>query len=117
MNNRLTSLSLSVQDSEAAGDMSFAEYKRQRRAEQDDAEYPDEVSLTFYTANLSSCLCDTQSPLTITCLLVALFANNGEPSSMDHKHYAARLETDICSNMPQLHNLTMQQHPHPAARL
>lgn len=32
-----------VQDSEAPGDMSFAEYKRQRRAEQDDAEYPDEV--------------------------------------------------------------------------
>ena len=32
-----------VQDSEAAGEQSFAEFKRQRRAEQDDVEFPDEV--------------------------------------------------------------------------
>ena len=32
-----------VQESEAAGELSFAEFKRQRRAEEDDAEFPDEV--------------------------------------------------------------------------
>lgn len=33
-----------LQDSEAAGDQTFAEFKRQRRAEQDDVEFPDEAS-------------------------------------------------------------------------
>ena len=33
-----------LQDSEAANEQSFAEFKRQRRAEQDDIEFPDEVS-------------------------------------------------------------------------
>ncbi|KAL3135477.1 hypothetical protein ABBQ38_005957 [Trebouxia sp. C0009 RCD-2024] len=32
-----------MQDSEAAGDQTFAEFKRQRRAEQDDVEFPDEI--------------------------------------------------------------------------
>lgn len=44
-----------MQESEAAGDMSFAEYKRQRRAEQDDAEYPDEVCLDGHACQ---CLSD-----------------------------------------------------------
>ena len=35
-----------VQESEAAGELSFAEFKRQRRAEEDDAEFPDEVHCT-----------------------------------------------------------------------
>ncbi len=34
---------LIVQDSEATGEHSFADFKRQRRAEQDDVEFPDEV--------------------------------------------------------------------------
>ena len=37
-------VSLCLQDSEAAGDQTYAEFKRQRRAEQDDVEFPDEVT-------------------------------------------------------------------------
>ena len=45
-----------LQDSEATGDQTFAEFKKQRRAEQDDIEFPDEVnhllcSLTSVTAS------------------------------------------------------------------
>ncbi len=48
---------LIVQDSEAAGEQSFAEFKRQRRAEQDDVEFSDEVSLhRHYTCLMLSLL-------------------------------------------------------------
>ncbi len=48
---------LIVQDSEAAGEQSFAEFKRQRRAEQDDVEFPDEVLLhAHYTCIMLSLL-------------------------------------------------------------
>ena len=40
-----------MQDSEAAGEQTFAEFKRQRRAEQDDVEFPDEVPLHVH------CIC------------------------------------------------------------
>ena len=36
-----------LQDSEATGEQSFAEFKRRRRAEQDDIEFPDEVSFAL----------------------------------------------------------------------
>lgn len=46
-----------MQDSEAAGELSFAEFKRQRQAEQDDVEFPDEVSLhVHYTCLMLSLL-------------------------------------------------------------
>ena len=43
-----------LQDSEAAGEQSFAEFKRQRRAEQNDVEFPDEVThpAPLYTVRL-----------------------------------------------------------------
>ena len=45
-----------LQDSEAAGDQTFAEFKRQRRAEQDDIEFPDEAShLLCSSIDLSEC--------------------------------------------------------------
>ena len=37
-----------LQDSEATGDQTFADFKKQRRAEQDDVEFPDEASHLLY---------------------------------------------------------------------
>ena len=64
-----------MQDSEAMGEQqSFAEYKRQRRAEQDDVEFPDEVSRPAFCNDATVCQSGLSSKCRMHAWSAALFS-------------------------------------------